>query len=150
MDAKKTKRTVDTLKPREVAEHRAKLLKAQNYRCFLCKKPITTDQAALDHDHGTGQCREVLHRNCNSIEGRVLSWLKRGGVAPLQFLKNLVQYWEQDYSQNPIHPNHKTEGAKHVLKLKRRLRKAKRVSTKARLKREIQEHLQQMEQETDL
>ena len=139
MDEKKTERNVVTLRPLEVADFRNKMLKQQKGTCFLCKKDIQQDQAALDHDHTTGRCRSTLHRNCNSVEGRVLSWIKRSGVEPIVFLRNLLLYWEADYNHMPVHPNHKTEKQKTILKLKRRIKKAKRVSTKARLKQEIQE-----------
>lgn len=143
--AKKKKGTdLDTvpdvrLKPAEVASHRNKLLKEQLSTCPLCMKYIHAKDAALDHCHTTGRCRSTLHRNCNSVEGRVLHWARRAGCDPKLYLKNLLVYWDQDYSSNPIHPNHRTPIEKKVRTLRRRMNKAKRSTTKARLKQEILE-----------
>lgn len=124
---------------KDIAPLREKFRKRQKSICPLCKKPITKAQAALDHDHETGHCRTTLHRNCNSIEGRVLSWARRSGIDPREFLKNLLDYWEQDYSHNPVHPRHKNEKQKEITRLRKRLRSAKRESTKQKIRDLIKE-----------
>ncbi len=129
------------LKPKEVAKYRESQRKKQNGRCPLCKGYIRKEQATLDHDHSTGHVRTTLHRNCNSVEGRILHWARRSGTSPKKFLENLLKYWDMDYSKNPLHPNHRTTKQKKATNLRRRIRKAKRSSTKARLKQELQEYL---------
>lgn len=128
---------MNRLRPTEVAAHRTQELRAQRYMCPLCNKNIRSEQAALDHCHTTGHVRAVLHINCNSIEGRVLQWARRSGIPPKDFLESLVKYWEQDYTTNILHPNHLTDNEKRIKLLKRRLKKAKRESTRARLREEI-------------
>src|SRR5210317_1772978 len=95
------------LKTTEVPQYRAQQLKRQKHICPLCKKLIRPEDATLDHDHVTGHVRKVLHRQCNSVEGRVLHWLRRVGRAePEEFIRNLLRYWSYDYTVNPHHPNH--------------------------------------------
>lgn len=127
------------LRPQEVAAFREKLLIQQKNNCPLCFKRIEKHEAALDHDHVSGHVRGTLHRNCNSVEGRVLHWARRSGTNPIEFLKALLVYWDCDYTDNPLHPNHKTPVGKKMAVLKKRLRKAKRASTKARIKQELLE-----------
>lgn len=128
------------LKPSEVKPLREKLLKEQGCRCALCGLKCTKREATLDHDHQTGLIRGVLHRSCNQSEGRILSWIRRSrSNDPLLFIKNLVNYWEGEYSNNPVHPNHKTDTQKEILRLKRRMRKLKRESTRLRYRDRIRE-----------
>jgi len=140
---KKTEPSMDTgasrLKPREVAEWRERFLKKQNNTCPLCARRILPHEAALDHDHTTGLIRRTLHRNCNSVEGRILHWARRSGCSPAVFLKNLLEYWDVDYTGNPLHPNHRSPTEAKAKGLRKRLRRAKRPATKARLLKLIQE-----------
>ena len=133
---------MNKLKPKDVPVYRRKKLNEQRNICALCGKKIAAKDATLDHDHATGYCRTVLHRTCNSVEGRVLHWARRSGTSPAQFLSNLLSYWAVDYSNNPIHPNHRTDKDKQATGIRRRIRKAKRPSTKARLKQELRELLE--------
>ena len=108
---------------KEKKEFRNKLLREQKGICPLCSTTITEEEATLDHDHGTGQIRMALHRSCNQVEGRILSWIKRSrGEDPLKFLEALVQYWKKDYSDMPTHPQHKNTQEKKVATLKRKLK----------------------------
>jgi len=113
------------LKPLEVKDYRLKLLKKQSGICPMCETEIQEGQDTLDHDHDTGHVRRVLCRNCNQIEGRVLSWVKKAYCTPELFLENLAKYWSDDYSRNVFHPNHKSEIEKEISKLKRRMRSLK-------------------------
>lgn len=114
------------LKPKEVKEFRLKLLRKQNYLCPLCNTSIKPHEATLDHDHGTGRVRRVLHRSCNQAEGRILSWIKRSrGKDHRAFIRNLSMYWDVNYNDMPFHPNHRNDIEKEIDKLYKRMRKLK-------------------------
>lgn len=113
------------LKPKEVKLHREKLLIKQGSYCPLCETRIQSGQDTLDHNHQTGHCRMVLCRNCNQIEGRVLSWIKRNYGDNVQWLRNLLRYWETDYRDQPFHPNHLSDIEKQIKKVQKRMRKCK-------------------------
>lgn len=143
MAKKKTEPSMDTgpsrLKPSEVKHWREHYLRLQKDLCPLCKRKIDYTEAALDHDHSSGRIRATLHRNCNSVEGRVLHWARRSGSDPVIFLSNLLLYWGGEYNNNPVHPNHRTEAELKVKGFRKRLRRAKRASTKSRLRLLIKE-----------
>jgi len=104
------------LKSKDLKEYRESQLENQEYICPLCETAISKDVSALDHDHDSGFIRNTLHMNCNSFEGMILHKFKRSGVHKLTdiqtYLYNLLLYWEQDYSNNPIHPNEKPKALK--------------------------------------
>ncbi len=93
---------------REIKEYRERLIRKQRGRCPLCGEPLLPEEAALDHCHKTGHVRRALHRSCNAAEGKILHWagIRSRGDDPEKFLKNLLKYWKQDYTNNPIHPTH--------------------------------------------
>jgi len=114
------------LKPKEVKAYREQLLKKQGGICPLCQQTIEVHESTLDHDHFTGRCRRVLHRSCNHAEGRIKSWAKRSRSNDvLLYLQNLVSYWETDWRDQPIHPNHKSDIEKQISKIRKRMRKCK-------------------------
>lgn len=131
--------TPSRLKPKEVRECRELFLRLQQNVCSLCERKIKPEEAALDHDHVTGHVRSTLHRNCNSVEGRIKHWAGRSGVDPSSFLRNLLVYWSNDYTSNPVHPNHLSDSEKKIKGLRRRIRRAKRASTKSKLAAMIKE-----------
>jgi hypothetical protein len=51
------------------------MILAQNNKCAICKQPETatrygkTANLSIDHDHDTGQLRELLCSNCNVMLG---------------------------------------------------------------------------------
>lgn len=140
----KTTENRTKLKIREVREYRKKLLHEQKNICPLCSTEIFPGEDTLDHNHETGHVRKVLHRSCNQVEGRILSWIRRSRASKgeeLKFLKNLVRYWSTECIQTPIHPNHKTDTDRKVSALRKRLKRAKRRSTKQRLEKEIKDML---------
>ena len=108
MDAKRRGTDVDTLKTRELKPYRLQLLEEQNYICPLCELELLPEDAALDHCHVTGHVRQVLHRSCNSAEGKILHWAgqRSKGDDPVEFVGNLLGYWQEDYTDNPNHPTH--------------------------------------------
>lgn len=116
----------DRLPAKDVAKYRTSQLKKQKGICPLCKTEILPDEAALDHDHSTGHVRMVLHRSCNSAEGRVIRWAGRNRAAtPQEFLRNLLKYWAKDYTQNPEHYTHGAAKRRRSRKLKKQRRAAK-------------------------
>lgn len=95
----------------------------QNGLCPLCKQPIslTTKGHAsayvVDHDHGTGEIRGVLHRGCNGAEGKVANAVGRWTGLGMDYnkiipwLRNLADYLEQD-GCGIMYPDHKTDEEK--------------------------------------
>lgn len=96
------------LKTSEIKTYREAALKRQKGICPLCGLDILVEEATLDHCHVTGHVRKVLHRSCNSAEGKILHWAgaRSRGDDPKLFLRNLLKYWEGKYSTHPIHPRH--------------------------------------------
>ena len=128
------------IKQSELKSWRDKFLHEQFNYCLLCGRKIESDPV-LDHCHDTGHLRGVLHRQCNHAEGRIKDWIKRTGkeTVPFDFLLRLAGYINQDYSKNPIHPTHKTEQEKEILRLKRLRSKVKKPETKQKYTDRIKE-----------
>ena len=119
-------------------------IKRQGNVCPVCKKPINLQvmgnksDYVVDHCHESGLIRAVLHRSCNSAEGRVINAAGRWGAKStkysevIPYLKNLVEYLEY-HQENPsslLYPDHKSPEQKlEAAKAKRRktdaLRRAK-------------------------
>lgn len=107
-------------------EHRAILAKRQDYKCYLCGKDLTTitqQEWHLDHDHDDGNCRSVLCSVCNSVEGKiknrvnlVVSYSKTD-MSPADYLRKLADYWDQDFSNEPIYESHAREQIKRFKRL---------------------------------
>lgn len=55
------------------AKEYAKMLRAQNGTCKICRRPPQTKRLAVDHDHNTGEIRGLLCFKCNST----LGWLEK-------------------------------------------------------------------------
>jgi len=97
----------------------------QGGKCVLCGLPLDSWQKAnADHNHHTGNMRGLLHPLCNSIlEGKVAGLMYRAGLKGKadfpSVLRNLADYWEQDYSNNPVHPNFINDQSKKFAKLTR-------------------------------
>ena len=132
------------LKQSQVAQYREELLEKQGSLCALCGQKIESD-AVLDHCHETGHVRAVLHRNCNTLEGKIVNWVRRlGGDNPRwEILYNVMQYWESHTEEriqgNPLHPTHRTQEDKEIRALQKRIKVAKKESTKQKLRERIQE-----------
>lgn len=93
--------------PSEIKEIRDKLVKQQKGIDPILKEPFC-EVVVTDHDHGTQHVRAALNRNTNAFEGlvanaykRCLSWLTDKPLP--EVLRNLADYLEQDYSNNPYH-----------------------------------------------
>lgn len=120
------------LKSSEISQHRASKLTEQGGRCALCMDPIEHGDAVLDHDHRTGYCRGVLHSGCNSMLGHIENNRPRYrmlGARLMRWALSIFAYIHKDYSDQPVHPLHKTEDEKRLLKNKRaRVARAKKAT----------------------
>jgi hypothetical protein len=105
------------LKYKEVKEYRLEQLAQQNHCCALCGAVIE-DDAVLDHDHKTGLLRQVLHRGCNSMLGKIENNMPRSRM-DLQtlrvFAERLVDYIETTHT-DIRHPTHRTSEEKIMMK----------------------------------
>lgn len=118
-----------------VAVARANILAKQGGKCAICEVNIVKEhkQPTLDHDHNTGICRGVLCNNCNGIEGKVnnlANRAKRDGT-PREWLVKLLKYLDHHDTNRTsmIHPTHKSDEEKRVLK-NARARKARATARK--------------------
>lgn len=125
--------TIQRIKPSQVPQVRAALLKRQDYRCGICQTPLkaVSANACLDHDHTTGHIRGVLCRNCNGIEGKIKNLVTRGRkhYSHADYLGRIIMYWLY-HQKNPLglfHPVHKTDDEKRELRNKKaRLARARK------------------------
>ena len=103
------------LKAKNIREERERLLKEQNYICPLCHEIIEQGQAALDHDHDTGEIRGALHKNCNVAEGMMKSKFRRSGASKYcsfeDYLFRLSEYLTKDHHPM-LHPSHEPKARK--------------------------------------
>lgn len=118
------------LKYTEVQDVRATLLSRQGGRCALCGLPCCKEDAVLDHDHRTGAIRGALHRGCNALLGKVENNAPRYGVRDIAAFASGIAGYLRTHMVNItglIHPTHKTEEEKRLLRNKRaRLTRAKK------------------------
>ena len=94
--------------PADVKRVKDRLAKEQGGIDPILKEPFKETQVC-DHDHTTQHVRAALNRNTNAFEGKVFNaWvrcLKWLSDKPLpEILRNLAEYYEKDYSNNPLHP----------------------------------------------
>lgn len=116
------------LKTSQVKEYRSQQLIKQCNLCALCGEQLAPQEAVLDHDHKSGLVRQVLHRGCNSLLGKIENSLPRSRV-DIRRLKgiahNLIGYMTKQHTE-VFHPTHKTVEEKKA--------RAKRLARKRRLK----------------
>jgi hypothetical protein len=96
------------LKYTEVKTYRAQQIQEQNNCCALCGEEII-DDAVLDHDHRSGLIRQVLHRGCNAMLGKIENNMARNRMTQQRlatWAKNIVQYISKTHT-NLIHPTYK-------------------------------------------
>lgn len=65
--------------------------------CPLCEREMYTilsKNHVVDHDHKTGEIRDVLCRNCNGLLGKVENLATRAGnyVDNTDWIRNIVRY----------------------------------------------------------
>ena len=140
---------MNRLKQKEIADFRTDLWYEQSCICPLCDKKIDRDDAVLDHCHTEGHVRRVLHRACNSSEGRVMKWAYSSKHHdPIKFLKNLIKYHEQDYTNMPLHHTYLTPNEKEIKKLTKIMRAKKKQETRDKYQMRI-DALRAMEDRND-
>lgn len=127
----------------------------QNSICPLCGHHIKEEDAVLDHDHESGHCRRVLHRSCNTVEGKIKNAYKRyvsgkGDVSFTEFLDNLSNYLKDDYSNNPIHPTELTPLEAELKDTNKKLKKVKQPSIVQKYKDYAKELRQKIKEERKL
>ena len=96
------------LKYTEVKTHRQAQLIQQNNCCALCEEEII-DDAVLDHDHKTGLIRQVLHRGCNAMLGKIENNMARNKMDQQRLNKwasNLAGYITKTHTEF-VHPTYK-------------------------------------------
>lgn len=98
------------LQLKEVQETRSKLAEEQQGIDPILGVPFPDGKLCLDHDHDKQNIRATLHLQTNAFEGKVtnaytrcLKWLT--DVPLPEILRNLANYLERDYSDNPYHPS---------------------------------------------
>lgn len=127
------------LKHKELKAYRDIVLNKQKGIDPISLLPIT--DPVLDHDHKTGHVRQVLQREINAFEGKVINAFNRYcrhlGASIEDVLIGLIEYWSLDYSDNPIHPRHVTEKGRLIRKYKRLMIQSKRESTKEKYRKLI-------------
>jgi len=102
--------------------------------CPICNLEIPLDEAVLDHSHDSGHCRRVLHKGCNSYEGKIKNAFSRyigfkNCVTIETVLQNLINYLKNDYSENPIHPTELTKSEKELKRVNKKRKTLTRKST---------------------
>jgi hypothetical protein len=98
------------LKTTEIKAYRETQLQHQGQKCALCGENII-DDAVLDHCHKTGFLRQVLHRGCNSLLGKIENSMPRSRVDIRRLegiARNLVDYLTTTHTEIR-HPTHKTK-----------------------------------------
>lgn len=101
--------TKELYSPSDVKRERQRLYDLQEGVDPILNKLVSFADTTCDHDHLLQNTRGALHRQTNAFEGRVFNAYVRGlkwlTDLPLPvILRNLADYLEKDYSENPVHP----------------------------------------------
>tara|TARA_R110001632_G_scaffold81352_9_gene181231 strand:- start:92 stop:475 length:384 start_codon:yes stop_codon:yes gene_type:complete len=119
---------------KELKEHREGLVKKQKGICGVSGIKMTAP--VLDHCHESGLCRMALQREINAFEGKVFNAWKRYvrhlGVPFDEVLAGLVKYHQSDFTDQPLHPTHRTDDEKRLLRNKRARRSRKKAKKRAK------------------
>lgn len=80
------------------------LKETQGGICPVCRTPIDLrikGEGVIDHHHGTGEIRGVLHRSCNAALGKVDNAAGRWGAKSMEYVKiiawleGMLEYYKQ-------------------------------------------------------
>jgi hypothetical protein len=100
--------TTDLYTATDIKRERKRLLESQQNIDPILKEVIQEKDAVCDHCHVTQHTRAALHRQTNAFEGlvfnaykRCLEWVTDKPLS--EILRNLADYVEADYSDNPYH-----------------------------------------------
>jgi hypothetical protein len=99
------------LKQSEIRIWRIRQLGIQDYTCALCGDDCDPEEAVLDHDHKTGLLRQVLHRGCNSMLGKIENAMPRSRVSVERLeaiAGRLIEYIKTQHTE-VLHPTYKTK-----------------------------------------
>ena len=102
-------------------------LQEQQGLCALCGEPLKIEEAVLDHCHRSGFIRGVIHNKCNTLLGKIESFVHRYKHPNVEsFLRGCYLYMET--TTDIIHPTHRTDEERKLLRNKRarRARKSKK------------------------
>jgi hypothetical protein len=108
-------------------------LQVQGGLCRLCGKPIDVSikgEGVTDHSHDTGEIRGILHRSCNSAEGKITNAAGHWGAksmsypAIIDFLKRTVAYLEAEGCGVMYHAHKTPDEQRDARNLKARQRRA--------------------------
>ncbi len=102
------------LKYTEIRDWRIRQLGIQDYTCALCGDCIDPEEAVLDHDHKTGFIRQVLHRGCNSLLGKIENSMPRSrvNIERLEVIAGrLIEYIKTQHTE-VLHPTYKLKEPK--------------------------------------
>jgi hypothetical protein len=120
------------VKTTQLATVRAQFAADQGNRCGICQQVTPAASQVMDHCHQSGFMRAMLCRNCNGLEGKILSRARQGQrqFDPQWFLRRVLAYWEKHHDAVPshglLHPTYKTEDEKRLARNKKaRLARAK-------------------------
>lgn len=104
-----TEEVIHLYTTKDVAQARKILLEEQNSIDPITGLVIPEKQAVLDHDHTTQYVRAVLHRQTNSVLGKIenlwvryLGWWYTGTLP--QFLRGCADYLEREQPRRYVHP----------------------------------------------
>jgi len=96
----------------------------QDHKCALCGRELDSipkQQHHLDHDHVNGHCRKILCAICNGLEGKIYNRvniiIKNSDIEFSEWVRNLADYWDEDYTENPLHPTHLNQQIKRFSRL---------------------------------
>ena len=78
----------------------------------------------LDHDHLLGNVRQVISGTANALIGKIENFARtymagKTNLSLPDVLRNVADYLEEDYSENPFHPNHRKVVRRLFLKTRR-------------------------------
>lgn len=109
------------LKQKDILPVKLRIAAEHGHKCGICGIPlqaINPKDWCLDHDHNTGQIRDVLCRNCNGIEGKVYNLMNRAKrkMSVFEWGVALLRYWKRHLvdQYKLVHPTHKTDDEKRI------------------------------------
>ncbi len=108
---------------KDIRTYRDSMLIEQDGRCAVSFLPLDINNSTLDHDHFTGRVRGCLQSEYNLLEGRYLKLYKKARLKEKynvdfpEFLINLGEYLQRDYSHMPLHHELMTTQRKYIKRL---------------------------------